>query len=88
VPEFLVELYVARANGGVAERCTARAHAAAEALTRAGTPVQCLTSIFVPEDETCFLLYEAESADAVEAAVRHALSKIEGFRISRASVAS
>jgi hypothetical protein len=36
-----------------------------------GTPVRYLRSIFVPEDEICFLLYEAGSADAVrEAALR------------------
>jgi hypothetical protein len=72
VPEFLVELYVARSNGWAIARCTARAHAAAEALSRSGTRVRYVSSIFVPEDETCFLLYEAESAEAVRTAATQA----------------
>lgn len=48
---------------------------AAAELTREGTPVRCLRSIFVPEDETCFLLCEAGSAAAVlETAQRAALT--------------
>lgn len=41
------------------------ARAAAEELTRRGTAVRYCRSIFVPADETCFVLFEAESADAV-----------------------
>jgi hypothetical protein len=69
VARFLVELYVARTDAR-AVRCGAeRSRRAAEALTRAGTPVRYVRSIFVPEDETCFFLYEAASADAVRQAV-------------------
>jgi hypothetical protein len=80
--DFLVELYVARTNGEAAERCAARARAAAQALSRGGTSVRYVSSIFVPEDETCFLLFEAESAAAVEAAVRRAQLAFE--RVSEA----
>ena len=69
--EFLIELYVSRGDAALAGRSGTRARLAAEALTREGTPVRYLRSIFVPEDETCFLLYEAASAGAVrEAATR------------------
>ena len=75
MPEFLLELYVARSDGDAVERAVAGARLAAEALTRDGTPVRCLSSIFVPEDETCFLLYEAASEHLVrEAALRAALA--------------
>jgi hypothetical protein len=37
-----------------------------------GTPVRFLRSIFVPEDETCFFLYEGPSADAIQDAARRA----------------
>ena len=46
---------------------------AAEELTREGTPIRVLRSIFVPEDETCFYLYEAESVEAVREAARRAV---------------
>jgi hypothetical protein len=49
-----------------------RARLGAEELTREGTSVRYLESIFVPDDETCFLLYEGESADAVRAAAQRA----------------
>ncbi|HVN40313.1 MAG TPA: nickel-binding protein [Myxococcota bacterium] len=65
---FLVELYVSRADPGAARRWCRDARRAAEDLTRSGTPVRYQRSIFVPDDETCFCLFEAENADAVRAA--------------------
>ena len=60
--EFLVELYVSRADeSGVRH--------AAEAL---GASVRCVRSIFVPEDEICFVLFEAASIGDVVAAARSA----------------
>jgi len=73
MPEFIVELYVPRADAIIAVARSARsARVAAEELTREGRSVQYLRSIFVPEDETCFLLYEATAADDVEEAARRA----------------
>jgi len=66
--QFLVELYVARANCGAAA-------AEAERLSRAaadGRPVRVLRCIVVPEDETCLLLVEADSAESVREAARRA----------------
>ncbi len=70
--EFLVELYMSRTDPAAIARIAERARLAAEKQTGLGTPVSYLHSIFVPEDETCFLLYEAASADAVRDAVRSA----------------
>lgn len=80
--EFLVEFYVARSNGESVARCEGQARAAAEELSRAGVHVRCVSSIFVPEDETCFLLYEAETPDAV----RHA-AKRAGLAFDRVALA-
>lgn len=72
---YLLELYVAKANEDKLAGGADRARAAAAAVTREGSRVTYLRSIFVPEDETWLLLYEADSAAAVrEAAARAGLS--------------
>ena len=81
--EYLVELYVAQGDHATARRQVERAERAGVELTGEGSAVRCLRSIFVPEDETCFLLYEAASADLVAEAVRRA-----GLRHEHISVAS
>jgi hypothetical protein len=43
-----------------------------------GIPVRFVRSIFVPEDETCFCLYEAASVDAIREAARRAALPIKG----------
>ena len=82
MPEFLVEQYVPRGDAQMVERRTRRARLAAEELTRHGTRVRFLRSIFVPEDETCFFLYEAASFDDVRNAV--AASNLPCDRIAEA----
>jgi hypothetical protein len=66
--KFIVELYVARGDEGAIERGVELTRRAAELLTAAGTPVRHLRSIFVPADETCFFLFEADDADAAQEA--------------------
>jgi len=66
--EFLIEVYAPQHEPSAA----VRARIAAEEMTREGTPVRYLRSIFVPEDETCFYLNEARSAEAVRAAAARA----------------
>jgi hypothetical protein len=65
---FLVEL--ARPDSGWREirELSDRSRAAARQLGQEGLDVRCLRSIFVPEDDVCFLLYEAESEEVVSAA--------------------
>ena len=70
--EFVLELYVARSGSDRLGRNAEVARLAAEQLTSEGTPVTYVRSIFVPEDETCYLLYEAISAEAVHEAARRA----------------
>jgi Protein of unknown function (DUF4242) len=73
VAEFLVELYVPRGSGSGVD---------AEVLARFGTGVRYVRSILVPEDETCFLLFEAASIGDVREAAR-----IAGFPFARISEA-
>jgi len=81
--EYLVELYVAQGDHVAAQQQANRAEQASADLTREGRPVRCVRSIFVPEDETCFLLYEATSADVVAEAMQRA-----GLRHEHISAAS
>lgn len=82
--EFLVELYVSKDNrAAIAVEWEHLSRAAAE-LTDAGSPVRLLRSIFVPEDETCFLLVEAGAADTVRELARRAALSYE--RIVEATV--
>ncbi len=69
---FLVELYVSRTDLAAFERDVESARRAAERLSRNGTPVRYLQSLFVPEDETCFHVYEAASAENVREAAEGA----------------
>ncbi|HZE06081.1 MAG TPA: nickel-binding protein, partial [Solirubrobacteraceae bacterium] len=55
-----------------ARRGGVQARRAAEQLSSEGTPVRYLHCLLVPEDETCFYLYEAAVPEAVDAAARRA----------------
>ncbi|MET0200922.1 MAG: nickel-binding protein [Gaiellaceae bacterium] len=73
--EFLAEFYLSPSDREAAQVGADRARLAAEELALRGTPVRYLSSIFLPEDETCFHLYEASSAEAIrEVAQRAELS--------------
>jgi hypothetical protein len=63
--EFMIELYAARADRDIV----------AEATARLGRYIHVIRSIFVAEDETCFVLVEAASPEDVRtAALRAAVS--------------
>ena len=67
---FVIETYLSRARAGELEAVTARLREAiaSSALTidrpEPASPARWLRSYFVPEDEVCFHVVEAESADA------------------------
>lgn len=69
---YLVELYLSRAGSNGLDAAAERARSTAEAMSREGHSVRWLRTIFVPEDEICFYLYEAASADLVREAVERA----------------
>jgi hypothetical protein len=72
--EFLAESFVPRAQATAAAPGLEDLSRAAAQLTHEGTKVRLKRSIVVPEEETCFYLFEAVSEDAVrEAAARSGL---------------
>lgn len=84
MPEFLAETYAPRdaADTETAARGVGDAALAADQVSQPGARVRLLGAIVVPEEETCFYLYQASSADAVRAAVTRA--GLRPDRITRA----
>ena len=62
----MVETYLSRHVEGEPEATIARVEAAARATATAGEPVRYVRSIFVPDDESCLLMIEAQSFAAIE----------------------
>jgi hypothetical protein len=62
MPSYLVETYLRREEAGESVARERRARSAAEKLTRQSTRVRFDRSIYVPEDEICFYVFDAGSA--------------------------
>jgi hypothetical protein len=69
---YTVELRRPQTGWQELQQATARARQAAEQAGDEGTRVRFIRSIFVPEDDACFFLYEGASAQAVKAAATRA----------------
>ena len=72
MPEFVAEQYFSRTDAAGAHRAGAAARHAAEQLAREGTDVELIRSTFIPEDETCIFIYEADSLESVRGAAERA----------------
>lgn len=82
VPSYLVETYLARGNAGERAAREMRARSAAQELTEGRIRVRFDRSIYVPEDEICFFVFDAPSGrDAALAAQR---AKLEPIRVVEA----
>jgi hypothetical protein len=69
MPEFLAETYTPWLAPGIAAPCAADVARAAEHASGPGAAARFLGAVAVPEEETCFWLYQAPSAAAVGAAM-------------------
>jgi CRISPR/Cas system Type II protein with McrA/HNH and RuvC-like nuclease domain len=65
VKQFLVEVFAPQSQAGELSAAERRARAATKRVTREAARVRYLRAIYVPEDETCFYVFEASSADLV-----------------------
>jgi Protein of unknown function (DUF4242) len=72
MPSYLVESYLARTRAVALDGATKRANEAAEAMRTAGIVVRHVRSTFLPDDEVCLHLFEAESLEAVTEVTRRA----------------
>ena len=70
VPNYLVETYLARGRAGERAARERRARSAAEDLTDGRTRVRFDRSIYVPEDEICFFVFDAPSSRAAALAAQ------------------
>jgi hypothetical protein len=82
MPSYLIETYLPRSRSGELRATVDRLQRATESLTAEGTRVRHLRSTFLPNDELCLHLLEAESAATVSEASRRAA--IEPARVVRA----
>jgi hypothetical protein len=80
VPSYLVETYLARNQAGVRTERERRARLAVEKLTH--ERVRFERSIYVPEDEICFFVFDAPSGR--EAALAAQDAGLEPIRVVEA----
>ncbi len=81
---YLVECYLSRLRARAVRDAARRVRLVAERLSSEGVSVRYLRMTFLPEDETCFHLFEAASSDAVEEVAR--LANVGSFRVVSAVV--
>jgi hypothetical protein len=72
MPNYLIESYLPRTRSRELHAAVDRLRRATETLTAEGTRVRHLRSAFVPDDELCLHLLEADSAAMVSEASRRA----------------
>jgi hypothetical protein len=82
MPSYLIESYLSRTRTGELPDVVSRLRRAAESLTAEGTRVRHLRTTFLPDDELCLHLLEAESAATASEASRRAA--IEPARVIQA----
>jgi hypothetical protein len=86
VPSYLVETYLARGRAGERAPRERRARSAAEELTKGTSRVRFERSIYVPEDEICFFVFDAPSGrDAALAAER---AQLDAIRVVSMAISS
>ena len=71
MPNYLVESYAPRSGAGLDESI-ARVRLAAKEIAAEGVGLRHVRSTFVPEDEICFHVFEAESVAVIDEVGRRA----------------
>ena len=71
VPNYLAESYERR-SGACLDKAIARVRLAVKEMAAEGIGLRYVRSTFVPEDEICFHVFEAESAAVIDEVSRRA----------------
>jgi hypothetical protein len=82
MPSYLVETYLTRGNAGERLLLERRARSAAAELEQEGTHVRFDRSLYVPEDEICFFVFDAPLPQ--EAALAAQRAGLDAVRIVEA----
>ena len=82
MPSYLVETYLARERANERATCGLLARSAAEELTKKRTRVSFRRSIYVPEDEICFFVFDAPTGR--DAAIAAELAELDPIRVVEA----
>jgi hypothetical protein len=77
VGEYLVELYLYRDGPDEMLRAATQARDGAERAREEGISVRYLGSLFIPSDETCFHVFDADSLLAVRDAIERGSIRFE-----------
>ncbi len=88
MPTYCLELYLPRVTAAQLEEEARQARLAAEAIATNGILVHYLRTTYLAEDETCFHLFEANSAEDVAEAARRAGLPSERITLAVEAVAA
>ena len=64
---YVVETYLSRAADREPDSTIGRVREVADDLSATGEPVRYVRSIFMPDEEICLLIFEADSVEVVRA---------------------
>ena len=79
MPQYVVERHLPNFTGEQVAAAAKRAKETTSEMTREGTPVRYLRSIFIPGEDKCYCLFEGESADSVLRANQRAELPVENI---------
>ena len=79
MPQYVVERHLPTFTGEQVAAAAKRAKETTSEMTREGTPVRYLRSIFIPGEDKCYCLFEGESADLVRLANQRAELPVESI---------
>ena len=79
MPQYVVERHLPNFTGEQVAAAAKRAKQTTLAMTREGTPVRYLRSIFIPGEDKCYCLFEGEDPDSVLQANKRADLPVESI---------